>query len=181
MVNNMVSKSQVEVGMSTTNVHLLQFKIQSHFQKNVDFECRYIRTHSEGGEGDKKQQQQQQQNKQTKTKTKQKNKKQNKTNNKQTNTNKQTQSKTEQKAKNKQTNKQTNRQTINKQTPKISNNTLAIVSFFSSKFFHFNCHLEYETIRSTGKMVHSNTKNASSSISSVLLTHNQYILPLNNA
>ena len=40
MDNNMVSK--IWVGMSTINIHLLQFKIQSHLQK-----CRYIRNHSE--------------------------------------------------------------------------------------------------------------------------------------
>ena len=32
--------------MSTSNIDLLQFKIQSHLQKR-GFECRYIRTHSE--------------------------------------------------------------------------------------------------------------------------------------
>ena len=45
MDNNMVSK--IWVGMSSTNIHLLKFKIQSHLQNNVDFECLYIRTHSE--------------------------------------------------------------------------------------------------------------------------------------
>ena len=44
MDNNMVSK--IWVGMPTTNIHLLQFKIQSHC-KNADFECQYIRTHTE--------------------------------------------------------------------------------------------------------------------------------------
>ena len=39
MDNNMVSKCWV--GMSTTDIHLLQFKITC---KNADFECRYIRT-----------------------------------------------------------------------------------------------------------------------------------------
>ena len=42
--NNMVSK--ILMGMSSTNIHLLQYKIQSHFE-NVDFECRNIRTQSE--------------------------------------------------------------------------------------------------------------------------------------
>ena len=35
MDNNILSK--IWVGMSTTNIHLLQFKIQSHLQ-NADFE-----------------------------------------------------------------------------------------------------------------------------------------------
>ena len=150
--------SKVWVGMSTTNVHLLQFKIQSHFQKNVDFECRYIRTHSEG-----------------------KGKKQNKTKtNKQTNKQKQKQ-KQKQKTKQKQNKAKQNK--AKKEKKKRKKKRLKFQQYishcivFSSKFFHFNCHLEYETIRSTGKMVHSNTKNASSSISSVLLTHNQYICP----
>ena len=33
--------------MSGTNILLLPFKIQSHLQKKVNFECRYIRSHSE--------------------------------------------------------------------------------------------------------------------------------------
>ena len=32
--------------MCTTNIHLLQFKIQSHLE-NMNFECRYIRIHTE--------------------------------------------------------------------------------------------------------------------------------------
>ena len=60
MCNNMVSKTWV--GMSTTNIHLLQsgktssllqLKIQGHLQKkkkkkkHMDFECQYIRTQTE--------------------------------------------------------------------------------------------------------------------------------------
>ena len=41
MDNNVVSK--IWVGMSTTNIHLLQFKIQSHLKKkNANFECRSL-------------------------------------------------------------------------------------------------------------------------------------------
>ena len=43
MDNNMVGKIWVE--MSTTNIHLLQFKIQNHLQK-WDFECQNVRSHS---------------------------------------------------------------------------------------------------------------------------------------
>ena len=43
MNNNMVSK--MSVGMSTTNIHLLNSKFKATF-KSVDFESRYIRTHT---------------------------------------------------------------------------------------------------------------------------------------
>ena len=44
MDNNMVS--EIWVGMSTTYIHLLWFKIQSYLQ-NADFECRYIRIYTD--------------------------------------------------------------------------------------------------------------------------------------
>ena len=37
--------NKIWVGMSTTNILLLQFKSQSHLQ-NGDYKCRYSRTHS---------------------------------------------------------------------------------------------------------------------------------------
>ena len=36
MNNNIVSK--IWVGMASINIHLLQFEIQSHLQKNADFD-----------------------------------------------------------------------------------------------------------------------------------------------
>ena len=45
MDNNIVSKTWVEMS-ATSNTNLLQFRIQSHFQK-TDIECQYNRTHKE--------------------------------------------------------------------------------------------------------------------------------------
>ena len=38
--------SKIWVRMSTTNISLLQFRISSSENEDVDFECRYIRTHT---------------------------------------------------------------------------------------------------------------------------------------
>ena len=45
MDKNMVSK--IWAGKFTANTHLFQFQLKLSC-KHVDFECRYIRTHSEG-------------------------------------------------------------------------------------------------------------------------------------
>ena len=34
------------VGISTTNIHLHQYRIQSHLYKNADYEWQYIKTHT---------------------------------------------------------------------------------------------------------------------------------------